>query len=289
MNTAVKLPPGIVRAALRIEQNRFGPRADCTRCGDHGIIEFAEVWDGESPAGWEEANPLYATVHLANGADAILAGYQSVAFCRCKKTADANALRRRVEEEGQSELTERGKEQTWATWRNEKTEITQMRPGPEHTVMVSGLIGWVPASGDVMVSGPKRVGKTHVGNAMAHVMLTKGIASLVVNLTDLLARERRQDNAHPIDDAIASPVLFVDDLGTSRLTAWELETIYRLVDRRIEEKRATWWFTNLEPEDLIRYFRVPNDPIASENGARILMRLTESCKWVYRFARAGQS
>lgn len=282
--TTAPAPAAVIRAALVFHQKYH--EVKCNQCGDHGVIEFATVWIDDPSAEWIAQNPWSRRVRLRDGRELHESGYRSLVLCKCRREMAAEVNSSRTRERGAKDLTERGREQTWATWDFKRTDLTSLAPGPEHQVVPSALMGWVPASGDVLFTGPRRTGKTHAMNAMAHTILKKGIACIVVNLTDLLARERRQDGTRPIDNAIAAPVLFVDDLGTSRLTQWELEVIYRLVDRRLEEKRATCWATNLELAKLWAYFAMPGDPHGHENALRIRARLGDACKWIYRFDRA---
>lgn len=65
-----------------------------------------------------------------------------------------------------------------------------------------------------------------------------------------------------------TPILVIDDFGVQRDSAWEMETLYNLVDARYEALKFTIFTSNTDP------FKTLKD----KSEGRILSRLKEMCK-----------
>lgn len=271
----------VVRKALRFEV----PPGACMKCGGDGFIRIVEVWDGPPSPEWLALAPAFPQeAELNDGTKATVAGYPSVQVCKCKRDAE----QQRAQKQATSKLSARGQEQVFETWNSSKSDIVQTFPGNERRIGALELMTWVPKDGrGLFFTGLLGVGKTHLLNAIAQRLIVRGIASLVLNLNTLLEHERRaMDTAgarRPVDDAIAAPVLFLDELGGPRLTSWVAETLYRLVDERLEAKRPTIWATNLSDAMWEEYWSAPRVPEAEAaharmNAQRIARRITDGCE-----------
>jgi len=144
----------------------------------------------------------------------------------------------------------------------------------------SGLLLW----------GKSGVGKTHLAAALANRMLERGARVRFCNVTEWLNRLR--DECHEgepvkerMEDLGAADLLVLDDLGAEKGTAWALEKVYQVVNRRYEGLQPLVVTTNLDLNQL--EFGV---------GPRIFGRLLEIClpaevkgeDWRMRIARERQ-
>jgi len=128
------------------------------------------------------------------------------------------------------------------------------------------------ASKPPVLFGPTGVGKTHLGNAVAHFMVTqRGLFSQV--LPTVCIPRRDTDEVLRLADPDEVPVLVLDDLGAEKRTDRALECLYILIDGRLRARAPTVVTTNFEPDALEQW-------LGDEYGPRIVGRLREMGEFV---------
>jgi len=139
-----------------------------------------------------------------------------------------------------------------------------------------------PASMGLVLSGATGVGKTHLAAAIVHRLIESDLPAQFMNLVSFLSELRASFDGTfrpAITDAKASAaaVLVVDDLGAERGTAWSMETVYQILDHRIQHCLPTILTTNLSVEELQHSVDRPD---ATELGvwtSRVYGRVLEFC------------
>lgn len=146
----------------------------------------------------------------------------------------------------------------------------------------------------VYIYGPVGSGKTRIACCMANYIMTKkdDIKVLFVGVSDLLRKIRSTMTDKSIDaeseyelvQKISNiPYLILDDLGAHNYTDWTLNTIYSILEHRLEKKLPTIITSNLDyvdgPKD--EKGRIIQSHLVSAVGARIASRIPELCYPLY--------
>ncbi len=125
----------------------------------------------------------------------------------------------------------------------------------------------------LLFRGKTGVGKTHIAIGILRDIIQKGHTGIYCNVTELLARLRStyEDDAEEaesqvLEEYIACELLVLDDLGNESTSAWVLDRLYLLINRRYESSRPVIVTTNCNEKEL-------NDKV----GPRIASRLYEMC------------
>lgn len=129
----------------------------------------------------------------------------------------------------------------------------------------------------IYIHGEAGTGKTHIAWALAkHAKDDVGIKTLFWNIPDLLSDLREDFSRNPYDKNHTDEelmdfrgILFLDDIGSEKVTDWVAETLYRIVNHRYEEMLPTIFTSNL-----------PLLELAERVGDRTVSRITEMCDLV---------
>ena len=146
----------------------------------------------------------------------------------------------------------------------------------------------------LLLMGPCGVGKTHLAVAALKEIVLRGHNGLFYDYRELL--KEIQDSYNPESQAtemsVLEPVLtaelfLLDDLGSSKPSAWALETVGHILNTRYNEKRFTIITTNYvdaESRKLLDSEQKREETLEDRVGRRIRSRLYEMCRTVEVFA-----
>jgi len=141
----------------------------------------------------------------------------------------------------------------------ERPPVTEMSPAVTREVRryVSSLDANLDAGRGLWFMGDVGTGKTTLAMLVCQAALEAGRSVAIYSLPRLLAEirttfEERSDRSYVdlLDRLAAVDLLHVDDLGAEKTSAWVLEQLYSIVNRRYEDERAIMITTNLRPEEL---------------------------------------
>ncbi len=130
--------------------------------------------------------------------------------------------------------------------------------------------------GGLLLMGPTGVGKTHLAVALCKELLKKGADCLFVDFRDSLKEYTSFPNQDRREDYLfylaGVEVLIWDDFASRPVSEWEEDFVYRLIDRRYREGKAT----------VLTTAHTEGSGTSLENiiGARLRSRLYEMCKEV---------
>ena len=126
----------------------------------------------------------------------------------------------------------------------------------------------------LILRGKAGAGKTHVAIGILKEVILQGWTGVYCNVTELLARLRSTYEDHSdeaesevIEELTTCDLLVLDDLGSEAISAWVLDRLYLLINRRYEAMRPILITTNCDEREL-----------AEKAGPRIASRLYEICK-----------
>ena len=153
----------------------------------------------------------------------------------------------------------------------------------------------------LLLSGPSGAGKTHLAVAALKEILLRGHDGLFYDYRELLKEIQSSYNAESqttemeiLEPVVTADLLLLDDLGASKPSAWALETVGYILNRRYNEKRITLITTNYLDGDSASAAppRLPSgaaiaraeESLADRVGHRIRSRLYEMCRTVVLLA-----
>jgi DNA replication protein DnaC len=157
----------------------------------------------------------------------------------------------------------------------DRPPVTEISPAVTREVRryVSNLEANLDAGRGLWFMGDVGTGKTTLAMLVCKAALDAGRSVAIYSLPRLLAEirttfEERSDRSYVdlLDRLAAVDLLHVDDLGAEKTSAWVLEQLYSIVNRRYEDERAIMVTTNLRPEEL-----------ADQITERTVSRLIELC------------
>jgi len=153
----------------------------------------------------------------------------------------------------------------------------------------------------LLLMGPCGVGKTHLAVAALKQIVSRGHAAVFYDYRELLKEIQDSYNAESqstemsvLEPVLKAQVLVLDDVGSSKPSAWALETVGHILNTRYNERRVTLLTTNfLDAESPANtaaprsappagFGRSPaiEDTLSERVGTRIRSRLYEMCRTV---------
>lgn len=147
---------------------------------------------------------------------------------------------------------------------------------PENAAIKRACMEWVRAHPKnpkgIGLTGNTGTGKTHLIAAIVNNLHARGHRVLFAAVPDLIADFRAGiatgESERRIQDAIAAPLLVLDDLGSGKATDYTVEVLERLVNARYEAMTPTLVTTNLLPQT-----------IGEVISQRVASRLMEMLDW----------
>ena len=106
---------------------------------------------------------------------------------------------------------------------------------------------------NLILSGPRGVGKTHVAYAVLRDQFLRGrpvLAWQTVDLFDALRPNSDHDTSKVLRDVGNVEILLLDDVGATRTTDWTLERFTGLIEQRYRENLPTIITTNLNQNEI---------------------------------------
>jgi DNA replication protein DnaC len=150
----------------------------------------------------------------------------------------------------------------------------------------------------ILLMGPCGVGKTHLAVSALKTIVLRGHTGLFYDYRELL--KAIQDSYNPenqatemsvLEPVLKTEILVLDDVGSSKPSAWALETVGHVLNTRYNEKRVTLLTTNFLDTDAVSAnpslqpqrvagMRSPTveDSLTERVGKRIRSRLYEMCR-----------
>jgi DNA replication protein DnaC len=129
----------------------------------------------------------------------------------------------------------------------------------------------------LVLAGPHKVGKTHLGAALVNARVSTGRPALflvVPELLDELRKTKGRDDAL-VDLLVTTPLLVLDDLGAERSTDFALEQLFLVTNGRVNQGRQLVVTTNYTtPEQLIAQLG------GSVSARRVVERIAAACTWL---------
>jgi DNA replication protein DnaC len=105
----------------------------------------------------------------------------------------------------------------------------------------------------LLLMGKPGTGKTFLGNCITNEIESKGYSVLSFNLSGYLRKIQESYNGKDVsnedvllDAAKNADLLYIDDLGSEKLTEWGKEKVYNLIDTRYRANKPILITTNLD-------------------------------------------
>lgn len=172
---------------------------------------------------------------------------------------------------------------SWVQANNRKHTARHLPPryatagtsSPAVYAWVRSVLSEPAAAKSLLLTGPTGVGKTHTAFGALRLIgesRRSGLNWVALSTPELLGRLRRIGDREPealFHEFASAPLLLLDDLGSSKVTEWAEDTLYRLVDHRYMHCLPSIFTANANRADL-----------AERLGERCGSRLYEMCERV---------
>jgi DNA replication protein DnaC len=140
-----------------------------------------------------------------------------------------------------------------------------------HPAGLKAVEGWEYGALGLFLHGDNGVGKTYLAHCLAMRELVKHSRrirwwNVPVLLMDIKGGFKLSTAKDVIDQALNIPLLFLDDLGVENSTSWARETLFVILDGRLEARRPLIITSNLDLPGL-----------ETAMGRRIADRIPEAC------------
>lgn len=121
----------------------------------------------------------------------------------------------------------------------------------------------------IILAGSVGTGKTHLAGAIVHRVIEKfGIPVKLITAIELFGKLRDFEN-DTMKEFKESSLLVIDDLGKEKITDWNREKLFEIINSRYEDYQPTIITTNLKPKEMQDLF-----------GDAVFSRLCEMCEGI---------
>ena len=276
----------------------FMARADCPICHGDGWKVLAL---GETPRGESKI-----IVSAEDRPGSVAAGEPKIAS-RVAVLCDCTAGDRQERELDRARIPQRYRHCNFESYEADlqydhgnPRELTLWRHSLEQAkVVVEAFARDFPVGTEhgLLLMGNCGVGKTHLAVAVLRRLVLRGHSGLFYDYRELLKEIQASYNSENLvtemgvlEPVLTTEVLLLDDLGSSKPSAWALETVGHVLNTRYNQNRMTLLTTNyLDPEETNSAdARFPSgqaaglkeDSLSDRIGTRIRSRLYEMCRTV---------
>lgn len=153
----------------------------------------------------------------------------------------------------------------------------------------------------LLLMGPCGVGKTHLAVAALKQIVGRGHSGMFYDYRELLKEiqdsynsESQSTEMSVLEPVLKAEVLVLDDVGSSKPSAWALETVGHILNTRYNDRRVTLLTSNFLDADSAAntasqrstpassFGRAPaiEDTLSERVGTRIRSRLYEMCRTI---------
>lgn len=173
----------------------------------------------------------------------------------------------------------------------------------EAKLVVQGFVSNLSPDEDqgLLLMGPSGVGKTHLAVSALKELALRGHDALFCDYADLLKKiqasynpESQTSEMDILEPILSAEILLLDDLGSSKPSAWALETVGHILNTRYNAKRITLVTTNFLDAENAQQAKATlpsgervraDESLGDRVGHRIRSRLFEMCRTIQILAR----
>ncbi len=111
-----------------------------------------------------------------------------------------------------------------------------------------------PDNRSILMIGDAGLGKTHLALSIANEVINRGYLVVYVSAGNIFAEletARREGDNHLLQLLYTAELLILDDLGSEIVTPATLNTLYNILNERLNSSRCSVYTTNITTQDLL--------------------------------------
>lgn len=121
----------------------------------------------------------------------------------------------------------------------------------------------------LIISGSVGTGKTHLAAGIVNRLIERGIPTMFVTAIELFELLRDFEQVERLKRVKKVAVLVIDDLGKEKITDWNREKLFEIINSRYEDYLPVVITTNCTSQELL-----------GNVGDAVYSRLCEMCAWL---------
>jgi DNA replication protein DnaC len=200
---------------------------------------------------------------------------------RCREVAEADA--RREANEKQMAIDRVRRHSTIGPLFEDRTFANLVvSKNNEEAVAIAKMIVADPMKRGAVFHGPYGNSKTHIGAAIAHACIARGIPAIMNTLETIFITAggtQRPGNdlteERYLRDLSTTKVLILDDLGKERLTEWRMGFFWSFINARYEQKLPIIATSNFTLAELTERYATPIPGVDHHMPLSLLDRMGE--------------
>lgn len=105
----------------------------------------------------------------------------------------------------------------------------------------------------LLLYGPLGTGKSYTAACIANALMEQSVPVIMTSFVEILKdiQGRGSKEAEYMDALNAATMLIIDDLGAERDSAYAVEKVYSVIDRRVRSGKPMILTTNLKVQDMV--------------------------------------